>query len=277
MSLRPVLYHIFPKPLPYLPALALQEKIHSIQARSRTTSSTGEKEATQSSLSGSKHPDILLLLEHRPVYTAGRRQDAVALDEERKRLVRSGAEWVATQRGGETTYHGPGQIVGYPLFDLTRMGIRTREHVCRTQTLLKDYLRDRHNVPSFESTHTGVFVSETEKVASIGMQVRHGLTSHGFAINITDEPLRWFDQVVACGLADVRAASAESARAQFTGKRVPLNIREECEVLRDMFGEVYHMPVKSLDEAEVEIWQAVKEVEAVAEQAGEWPREPIQT
>jgi lipoyl(octanoyl) transferase len=58
------------------------------------------------------------------VYTAGRRQDAVELEEERVRLVKSGADWVATQRGGETTFHGPGQIVGYPLFDLTRMGVR---------------------------------------------------------------------------------------------------------------------------------------------------------
>lgn len=119
MSLRPIVYHIFSKPLPYLPALALQEKIHAIQVRSREPG----KEYSPSSLSGTRHPDTLLLLEHRPVYTAGRRQDAQELEDERLRVMKSGADWVATQRGGETTYHGPGQIVGYSLFDLTRMGV----------------------------------------------------------------------------------------------------------------------------------------------------------
>lgn len=120
MSLRPILFHVFPKPLPYIPALALQERIHQLQAKSRTP----EKELSQATLASTAHPDVLLLLEHRPVYTAGRRQDAQELEDERKLLVKSGADWVATQRGGETTYHGPGQIVGYPLFDLPRMGVR---------------------------------------------------------------------------------------------------------------------------------------------------------
>jgi lipoyl(octanoyl) transferase 2 len=119
MSLRPIVYHLFSKPLPYLPALALQEKIHAIQVRSREPG----KEYSSSSLSGTRHPDTLLLLEHRPVYTAGRRQDAQELEDERLHVMKSGADWVATQRGGETTYHGPGQIVGYSLFDLTRMGV----------------------------------------------------------------------------------------------------------------------------------------------------------
>lgn len=121
MALRPLTYHIFRKPLPYIPALALQEQIHSIQARSRQQ--VDQANLSSTSLASSTHPDVLLLLEHRPVYTAGRRQDAVELEEERVRLVRSGADWVPTQRGGETTFHGPGQIVGYPLFDLTRMGV----------------------------------------------------------------------------------------------------------------------------------------------------------
>jgi len=120
MSLRPIVYHVFSKPLPYLPALALQEKIHTIQARSREP----DKDYSQASLSHTLHPNVLLILEHRPVYTAGRRQDAQEMKDERLRLVKSGADWVATQRGGETTYHGPGQIVGYSLFDLTRMGVR---------------------------------------------------------------------------------------------------------------------------------------------------------
>lgn len=119
MSLRPILFHIFKKPLPYIPTLALQEQIHALQASSRAN----KPEVTENSLKSSTHEDVLLLLEHRPVYTAGRRQDAEELATERDAVVRSGADWVSTQRGGETTYHGPGQIVGYNLFDLTRMGV----------------------------------------------------------------------------------------------------------------------------------------------------------
>ncbi|KAG9055372.1 hypothetical protein FS842_002394 [Serendipita sp. 407] len=273
MALRPILYHIFPKPLPYLPALALQERIHSIQARSRDH----DKPPSQTALQMSTHPDILLLLEHRPVYTAGRRQDAQELDEERRRLEKSGAEWVATQRGGETTYHGPGQIVGYPLFDLTRMGIRTRDHVCRTQTLLKNFVQQRHHVPVYESAHTGVFFSDTEKLASIGMQVRHGLTSHGFAINITSEPLSWFNQVVACGLADVRAASIQSAKEKSNEKGQELDILQERKVLAKMYGEVYGTGIEPLSPQQEEIWDAVKEVEEIANKAGDWPRAPVRS
>ncbi|KIM32960.1 hypothetical protein M408DRAFT_14532 [Serendipita vermifera MAFF 305830] len=270
MSLRPIVFHIFSKPLPYLPALALQEKIHAIQARSREP----DKEYSQTSLSKSTHPDTLLLLEHRPVYTAGRRQDAQQLEDERLRLVKSGADWLATQRGGETTYHGPGQIVGYPLFDLTRMGIRTRDHVCKTQTLLKSYLHQRHQVPPYESSHTGVFFSETEKLASIGMQVRHGLTAHGFAVNITREPLAWFDQVIACGLADVKAASVQSVREKLDGKSPSLDMQEEKRVLAKMYGDTYGKEIRELQKEDGEIWEAVQEMEEIAAKAGEWHSAP---
>ncbi|KAG8836277.1 hypothetical protein FRC17_007427 [Serendipita sp. 399] len=273
MSLRPILYHIFPKPLPYLPALALQERIHSIQARSRNP----DKPASQDILHSSTHPDVLLLLEHRPVYTAGRRQDAQELDDERRRLEKSGADWVATQRGGETTYHGPGQIVGYPLFDLIRMGIRTRDHVCKTQTLLKTFLQQRHRIPAYESSHTGVFFSDTEKLASIGMQVRHGLTSHGFAVNITNEPIAWFDQVVACGLAEVKAASVQSVKEKLGEKLThQLDLLQERDVLARMYGETYGTSVKPLSPEQGEIWEAVKEVEEIADKAGDWPITPYE-
>jgi lipoate-protein ligase B len=107
--LPPILYHRFAVPLPYTPTLALQHKLHQYQLSRRRESQN--------------HPDLLLLLEHRPVYTGGRRQKSEELEEERKRLEGLGADWVATDRGGQTTYHGPGQITGYPLLDLGRMGV----------------------------------------------------------------------------------------------------------------------------------------------------------
>lgn len=111
VSVRPVLFHISPHPLRYAPTLALQNQIHAIQLAQRR--------------SMGNHPDILLILQHRPVYTAGRRQaDVNDSQKEETRLKHLGADWISTSRGGQTTYHGPGQLVGYPLLDLGRMGVR---------------------------------------------------------------------------------------------------------------------------------------------------------
>ncbi len=109
MSL-PILFHYFSTPLPYLRTLALQQSIHDLQLQSRRK--------------GRQSPDILLLLQHRPVYTGGKRQDETALADERSRLRNLGADWIPTSRGGETTFHGPGQFVAYPLMDLGRMSVR---------------------------------------------------------------------------------------------------------------------------------------------------------
>lgn len=107
----PILYHYLSPPIPYAPGLALQQRIHDIQLARR-------REAKH-------HPDVLLLLQHRPVYTGGRRQKEDELASEQARLQKLGADWIATARGGQTTFHGPGQIVAYPLFDLGRMNVRT--------------------------------------------------------------------------------------------------------------------------------------------------------
>lgn len=111
MSLPPILYKVFKTPLPYKQTLALQHQIHQLQLNRRRA--------------GAEYPDVLLLLQHRPTYTGGRRQNAQDLSAEESRLTGIGADWVPTDRGGETTFHGPGQIVGYPLLDLGRMKVRT--------------------------------------------------------------------------------------------------------------------------------------------------------
>lgn len=209
MSLPPIIYHYFSRPLPYLRTLQLQESIHALQLHQRKQTPA------------SHHQDILLLLQHKPVYTGGRRQTESETAPERARLNALGADFVLAQRGGELTYHGPGQLVGYPLLDLGRTSpaIGIRDYICRLQRTLSSYLREAHGlapIPMTMTEHTGVFLSANEKVASIGVQVRHRLTTHGFAMNVTREPRAWFDEVVACGLADVKAVSVECA----TGRKV---------------------------------------------------------
>lgn len=248
MSLPPILYHYFSRPLPYLPALKLQESIHALQLKQRRSSS-----------SPPAHQDILLLLQHKPVYTGGRRQteETTASTSERARLTALGADFALSQRGGELTYHGPGQIVGYPLLDLGRAkpAIGIRDYICRLQRVLSLHLREAHGLSPVATEHTGVFLGEHEKVASIGVQVRHRLTTHGFAMNVTREPRAWFDQVVACGLADVKAASIEGA----TGRNV--RVGTEVPGIVERFGRVMERQMVPLQPESSELSELVYALE----------------
>jgi len=223
--LPPIFYHYFQVPLPYVRALALQER-------------------------------LLLLLQHRPVYTAGRRLTEQSLTDDRTRLTAIGADFCTTERGGELTYHGPGQIVGYPLLDLRRwtpvMG--TRDYVCRLQKMMEGHLLHVHGIKTVPSEHTGVFLNQSTKIGSIGVQVRHRLTSHGFAFNVTREPLDWFNRIVACGLADVKAGSIETTLnrsvdlqaeiphlvqqfgIQFQRQLIPLNLDDAGEIADEILS-----------------------------------------
>jgi lipoate-protein ligase B len=250
--LPPVLVHFFKYPLPYTSTWNLQERIHNIQLALRKTD---------------VHPDILLLLQHRPVYTAGRRQTEPTIQDERNRLQKLGADFVSTSRGGQLTYHGPGQLVGYPLIDLARCTpiIGTRDYVCRIQNILKRYLRDSHEILSIDSEHAGVFLDSSTKLASIGVQVRHRLTSHGFAINVTKEPLAWFNQVVACGLGDVNAISLESR----LGK--PVVVEDEIPAIIRQFGITFEREMVVMDPGkEGDIGAAIIALEKEAEDMGSW-------
>jgi lipoate-protein ligase B len=256
MSLPPVVYHYFQTPLPYARTLALQERLHQIQLGSRRASS---------------HQDILLLLQHRPVYTTGRRQTEHELQSERARLTKIGAEFVTTSRGGQLTYHGPGQLVGYPLLDLGRtsppMGIR--DYICRMQKMIQIHLMSAHKLAHVPSDHTGVFLDPATKVASIGVQVRHRLTTHGFAMNVSKEPLEWFDRVVACGLADVKAGCIEVA----AGKQI--QVQDVVEGVVDVFGELYGRVMEKLRvESAGEVGEAILALEEEALEAGNWPNAP---
>lgn len=244
--LPPVFYHYFARPLPYLPALRLQESIHALQLRQRRSSA-------------SHHDDVLLLLQHTPVYTGGRRQTDSDSEtaSQRARLTALGADFVFAQRGGQLTYHGPGQIVGYPLLDLgrTRPAIGIRDYICRLQRALSLHLREAHGLVPAESAHTGLFLGEHAKVASIGVQVRHRLTSHGFAMNVTHDPRAWFDEIVACGLADVKAASIEHA----TGKK--LDVEGEVAGIVKRFGQVMERQMVPLEVGTGELGELVRTLE----------------
>ncbi|GJE87855.1 lipoyltransferase [Phanerochaete sordida] len=262
--LPPIYYHRFRLPLPYVRTLALQEQLQNLQKQRRKEDGS--------------HKDLLLLLEHRPVYTAGRRQRAgdAAVRADEARLTRIGADFVPTQRGGQYTFHGPGQLVGYPLLDLgrTRPPTGIRAYICAMQRALRRHLERAHGLPSLGAGETGVFLDAHTKIASIGVQVRHRLTMHGFSLNITREPLKWFDQVVACGLEDVKAACI--AGRSLTQSPDAVTVDGEIAGLVRELGVNFERDMAPLDlKEEPEIAQMIEEVEEEARKAGDWPREPL--
>jgi lipoate-protein ligase B len=150
-------------------------------------------------------PDTLLLLEHPAVYTLGRRSEPQDLPFGADFWRARGIDVVETPRGGKLTYHGPGQLVGYPIMHATDIPafIRTMEDAL-VAALAEEGVEARgrdHEGPQF----TGVWV-EDRKIASIGVHVSRGVSTHGFAINI-DNDVEPFHQVTACGLPGVRMTS----------------------------------------------------------------------
>ena len=158
-------------------------------------------------------PDLLLLLEHPPVYTLGRRSEPGDLPFGEDHWRAQGIDVVRTQRGGKLTYHGPGQLVGYPIMRTTDVVafLRTMERAI-VAALAEEGVAARgrdHEGPAY----TGVWV-EDRKIASIGVHLSKGVTAHGFAVNV-DNDVTPFHQVTACGLPDVRMTSIalETGRA----------------------------------------------------------------
>jgi lipoyl(octanoyl) transferase len=150
-------------------------------------------------------PDTLLLLEHPPVYTRGRRAgvDELPFGEDFYRA--KGIEVSDTDRGGRITYHGPGQLLAYPIMAITDVVAYVRTMERAIVAALGEMDVDAHARPEDGPDYTGVWVQE-RKIASIGVHVARGVTTHGFALNASNdlEPFSW---VIACGLPDVQMTS----------------------------------------------------------------------
>jgi lipoyl(octanoyl) transferase len=146
-------------------------------------------------------PDALLLLEHPPVYTKGRRSERADLPMGDEWYITQGIEVHETSRGGRVTYHGPGQLVGYPIMAIGDVGayLRTMESAVIAA------LADEGVEAEVRDGLTGVWVGE-RKIGSIGLHVSKGITMHGFAVNV-DNDLQPFEWIVPCGIDGVRMTS----------------------------------------------------------------------
>ena len=154
----------------------------------------------------SRIDDSLLLLEHPPTYTVGRRTEASHLLLPRERLEELGAAVLDVDRGGQATYHGPGQLVGYPIVGL-RGWSGPLQYVRALEAVLIGTLGYYGVQAGRIDGLTGVWVGD-RKIAAIGVKVSRGVTSHGFALNVTTD-LSWFGHIIPCGIHDREVTSLE--------------------------------------------------------------------
>jgi len=156
---------------------------------------------------GGQIEDALLLLEHTPVITLGVAGGEGSLRVEPEEVERHGVTLFHTDRGGDATYHGPGQLVGYPIFDLRSYGKDVHLFIRNLERVVVDCLADFGVAGEVVPGYTGVWVSG-EKICSIGIAVRRWITYHGFALNVSPNFEHW-SLIHPCGLTDRRVTSLE--------------------------------------------------------------------
>jgi lipoyl(octanoyl) transferase len=196
----------------YREALALQERV-------RTARQADEI------------PDVMLVLEHWPVYTRGRRSGEAELPMGEEWYRAQGIDVVDTDRGGKITYHGPGQLVGYPIVrvDDVVAYLRTLEDALAA-ALRQEGVADARGRPEDGPDYTGVWVGE-RKIASLGVHLARGVTTHGWAVNVEND-LQPFSWVVACGLDGVQMTSLIKETGRGAGQMPCFRKRAAFEVAR---------------------------------------------
>ncbi len=205
-----------------------------------------EARATQKRLEAARQadetPDVLLLLEHPPVYTKGRRStpDELPMGEDWYRM--QGIEVAETDRGGRVTYHGPGQVVAYPIVSLRPYGDDVHRYVRNLERVMIEALAEHGVEAGLREGLTGVWVGE-RKIGSIGVHVNRGVTTHGLAVNVNND-LQPFEWVVPCGIeaCQVTSLSREHGAEQDFDAFVA--------TIAERFGEVYERRVEWADDLE---------------------------
>jgi lipoate-protein ligase B len=195
-------------------------------------------------------PDTLILLEHPPVYTAGRRADPAHILWAEQQIVEAGAELHFVDRGGSVTFHGPGQLVGYPIVDLGPKP-DVIAYLRKLEEVVIRACRDMGVEVHRDPEATGVW-SGRQKVCAIGVKLLQArVTLHGFALNCTTD-LAWFDAIVPCGLVDrsVTTLTQLAGRTIAVAEVRPLVVRR----FEEVFGTAFE------DDGSLDAWPATPAV-----------------
>jgi lipoate-protein ligase B len=164
-----------------------------------------QREVARARIAGDVDQDVLLLVEHPPVITLGRSSKAAHMLASPEYLRQRGVELFEVERGGDVTFHGPGQLVGYPIIDLRRHRQDLHWYLRQVEEFLIKALGRYGLAGSRRPPYTGVWIDD-RKIASIGVHARDWVTWHGFALNVTTD-LGYFDLIVPCGIQSVRMTS----------------------------------------------------------------------
>ncbi|HEX3927176.1 MAG TPA: lipoyl(octanoyl) transferase LipB [Gemmatimonadales bacterium] len=191
-------------------------------------------------IDGTLAHDTLLLVEHDPVFTLGRGTHASSLPLSEAELRERGADVIEIERGGDVTWHGPGQLVGYPIIDLTRHRQDLHWYLRTLEQTLIDALGRLGIVAGRNPGKTGVWTRNV-KIASIGIHVKQWVTLHGFALNV-DPDLGWFDLIVPCGISGVVMTSVARELGPATDGALSMRTRD---AVVDAFGRAFAFEVLS--------------------------------
>jgi lipoate-protein ligase B len=183
-------------------------------------------------------PGCILLLEHKPVITIGNSQSVKNIISSKESLESQGIELIQSNRGGDVTFHGPGQLVCYPIFNLTKFDRDLTNFVYNLEQIIINVLDDYKIKGTRIQKLRGVFVGKN-KIASIGIHVKKWITLHGFSLNISVD-LGYYKNIVACGLGDYEQISMEKS----LDKKIQLSYVKEL-VLKS-FSSVFNVQIQKL-------------------------------
>jgi lipoate-protein ligase B len=217
--------------VPYAEALELQRRLEAARQAERI-------------------PDVLLLLQHPPTYTRGRRSTADELPMGVEWYRAQGIEVFDTDRGGRVTYHGPGQLVGYPVVSLRPYGDDVHDYIRRIEAVVIAVLGAYGVEARTVEGLTGVWTADRRKIGSIGIHVSRGVTTHGFAVNVNND-LQPFEWVVPCGIDHCRMSSVARER------REAVDLQDFARRVCEEFGRAFDRDAVSLAPAELESLQKV--------------------
>lgn len=194
-----------------------------------------QRDLARARISGELAEDVLLLIEHPPVVTLGRSAKEGHLVIGRGALAERGIEVHEVERGGDVTFHGPGQLVGYPIIDLRRHKQDLHWYLRQIEEALIGAVGQYGIAGERNPAYTGVWTAG-RKLASIGVHAREWVTWHGFALNVTTD-LRFFDLIVPCG---IQAVTMTSVARELAGAEAP-SLQEMGGVVANAFGEVFSL------------------------------------
>jgi len=203
-----------------------------------------QRAVARARISGDIEQDVLLLVEHPPVITLGRSSKNAHLLANAEQLAARGVELFEVERGGDVTFHGPGQLVGYPIIDLKRHKQDLHWYLRQVEELLIRAIGRLGLSGERVSKYTGVWTRQ-RKIASIGVHARDWVTWHGFALNVATE-LSYFDLIVPCGIPEVTMTSVQRELGRAT------DIREVSEVVVASAADVFALAPRWLGAATIE-------------------------